>query len=116
MLMDFSAWNFYLGKDGSVSGGNDKKNQFSFVYLLFSICFFTGYPKKYEDVMVAESPVIKSLDARDKGNTSEANVLMWPASAEKVRQEYPDAEVVIPGHGKWGNVDLIRHTIELVRK
>ena len=60
--------------------------------------------------------LIKSLDARDKGNTSEANVVMWPASAERVRQEYPDAVVVIPGHGKWGNLDLIRHTIELVSK
>ncbi len=60
--------------------------------------------------------LIKSLDAKDKGNTSEANTLMWPASADKVLEKYPDAQVVIPGHGEWGNLDLIRHTIELVSK
>ncbi len=60
--------------------------------------------------------LIKSLDAKDKGNTSEANTVMWPASAKKVLEKYPDSEVVIPGHGEWGNINLIRHTIELVSK
>lgn len=60
--------------------------------------------------------LIKSLDTKDKGNTSEANTVMWPASVEKVLEKYPDAEVVIPGHGEWGNLDLIRHTIDLVNK
>ncbi|HEY9061116.1 MAG TPA: subclass B1 metallo-beta-lactamase [Pseudobacteroides sp.] len=60
--------------------------------------------------------LIKSLDASDIGNIADVNVKRWPDSVKKVLEKYADAEVVIPGHGKWGSLDLLNHTLELVSK
>ncbi|MFZ5967701.1 MAG: subclass B1 metallo-beta-lactamase [Bacillota bacterium] len=60
--------------------------------------------------------IIKSLESKDLGSTTDANIQEWPSSVEKVLEKYSDAEVVVPGHGNWGDVDLIEHTIELLEK
>jgi metallo-beta-lactamase class B len=60
--------------------------------------------------------LIKSLEATDIRNIADANVKMWPYSVKKVLEKYADAEVVIPGHGKWGSLDLVNHTLGLVSK
>jgi len=57
--------------------------------------------------------IIKDLDAEGLGSTTDANVEQWPISLNKLLEKYSDAEVVIPGHGKWGDTELIKHTIEL---
>jgi len=58
--------------------------------------------------------LIKSLEAKDKGSITDADLQQWPASVQKVKEKYPDAEVVVPGHGPWGNTDLLKYTLELV--
>ncbi|WP_244247219.1 subclass B1 metallo-beta-lactamase [Leptospira montravelensis] len=58
--------------------------------------------------------LVKSLDAEDLGNTKEADLNEWPNSVKRVLSRYPDAEVVVPGHGDWGKLDLLRHTIRLL--
>jgi len=60
--------------------------------------------------------LIKSLDSKSIGNIADANVQMWPYSVKKVLEKYSNAEVVVPGHGKWGSLDLVKHTLELVGK
>ncbi|WP_244934544.1 subclass B1 metallo-beta-lactamase [Leptospira vanthielii] len=57
---------------------------------------------------------VKSLDAKDLGNTKDANLEEWENSLKRVLARYPDAEVVVPGHGDWGKLDLLRHTIRLL--
>lgn len=57
--------------------------------------------------------LIKSLESESLGNTKEAHVNEWPSSVKKVLDEYPDVEIVIPGHGNWGGLDLISHTLDL---
>ena len=56
--------------------------------------------------------LIKTLEAT-KGNLEDANTAKWPATVTKIRQKYPLAEIVIPGHGKWGGTDLFDYTITL---
>ncbi|MBM9547882.1 subclass B1 metallo-beta-lactamase [Leptospira sp. 201903074] len=58
--------------------------------------------------------LVKSFDAKDLGNTKEANLAEWENSLKRVLTRYPDAEVVVPGHGDWGKLDLLRHTIRLL--
>lgn len=58
--------------------------------------------------------LVKALDAEDLGNTKEADLNEWPNSVKRVLSRYPDAEVVVPGHGDWGKLDLLRHTIRLL--
>ncbi len=60
--------------------------------------------------------VIKSIDSKDKGNISDANIKQWPDTINKVLEKYSKAEIVVPGHGNWGSLDLARHTLELVSK
>lgn len=58
--------------------------------------------------------LVKALDAKDLGYIKEANLGEWENSVKKVLARYPDAEVVVPGHGDWGKLDLLRHTIRLL--
>lgn len=60
--------------------------------------------------------LIKSLESTDIGNTADANLNEWPNSVKNLREKYPNAKVVVPGHGKWGGSELIDHTLELLKK
>jgi glyoxylase-like metal-dependent hydrolase (beta-lactamase superfamily II) len=57
--------------------------------------------------------MIKALNARTPGFTGDADMKAWPTSAKKVLERYPEARIVIPGHGHWGDLDLVRHTIKV---
>jgi glyoxylase-like metal-dependent hydrolase (beta-lactamase superfamily II) len=47
---------------------------------------------------------------------ADADVAEWPASIRRVLERYPQAEVVVPGHGEVGGVELLRHTITLAEQ
>nr|WP_299175183.1 subclass B1 metallo-beta-lactamase [uncultured Allomuricauda sp.] len=56
--------------------------------------------------------LIKSVNA-SKGNLEDADVSEWSTTVEKIKQEFPDLEIVIPGHGKSGGIELLDYTIQL---
>jgi metallo-beta-lactamase class B len=60
--------------------------------------------------------LIKSLESKDIGSIKDANIKQWPDSVNKVLKKYSDAEIVIPGHGKWGDLKLAEHTLGLLKK
>jgi metallo-beta-lactamase class B len=57
--------------------------------------------------------LVKSLSAKDIGNTEDADLINYPITLKKVKARYPDAKIVVPGHGRPGGLDLIDHTIRL---
>lgn len=59
--------------------------------------------------------MIKSMGA-GKGNLEDANVKAWPTTVKKVKTQFADAQVIIPGHGNPGGQELLDFTIELFRK
>ncbi len=59
--------------------------------------------------------MVKSLSSTDLGNTSDGNVKDYPLTIEKLKTKFPDARIVIPGHGKHGGTDLIDHTLKLAK-
>lgn len=59
--------------------------------------------------------LIKSIDAKNLGSTTDANVDEWPKSVSKVIDKFSDAKIVIPGHGDMGNKGLLEHTAELLQ-
>jgi metallo-beta-lactamase class B len=59
--------------------------------------------------------LIKEIGA-GKGNLEDANVKDWAETVKKLKQQYPDAKVVIPGHGKLGGTELLDYTIDLFRQ
>lgn len=55
--------------------------------------------------------LIKGMNA-GKGNLSDANPNDWSNTVRKVKSKYPEAKVIIPGHGKAGGIELLDYTIE----
>lgn len=58
--------------------------------------------------------LIKELKA-SKGYLGDANVAEWSGTVEKVKMEYPDVKIIVPGHGAFGNKKLLDYTIKLFR-
>lgn len=59
--------------------------------------------------------LIKELGA-SKGYLGDANVKDWSATVERVKKEYPEAKIIVPGHGEHGNQKLLDYTITLFGK
>lgn len=57
--------------------------------------------------------LVKEERAVTLGNTAQADVVAWPRSLTLVAERYPDADVLVPGHGAWGGLGLIDHTLDL---
>lgn len=58
--------------------------------------------------------LIKELKA-SKGYLGDANVSNWSNTVEKIKMEYPNVNIVIPGHGEYGNSKLLDYTIKLFK-
>lgn len=60
--------------------------------------------------------LIKSVDSKGLGNLSDAVVIEWDKTIEKIIKKYPEIQTVIPGHGDYGGTELLTHTIGLINK
>lgn len=58
---------------------------------------------------------VRAGEAGTLGNTSDAVISEWAASAERAQRRYPEAQIVIPGHGAPGDVSLLEHTRKLAQ-
>jgi arylsulfatase A-like enzyme/glyoxylase-like metal-dependent hydrolase (beta-lactamase superfamily II) len=58
--------------------------------------------------------LLRSAEARSLGNTREADLGAWPASLAAVERAFPDARLLVPGHGSPGGRELLRHTGDLL--
>jgi metallo-beta-lactamase class B len=59
--------------------------------------------------------LIKTLGA-SQGYIGDANVPAWSGTVAKVKQAYPNAKIVIPGHGDPGNTQLLDYTMQLFKQ
>jgi metallo-beta-lactamase class B len=59
--------------------------------------------------------LVKELNA-GKGNLEDANVSDWSETVTKLKEKYPDTEVIIPGHGKTGDKTLLDYTAQLFER
>ena len=58
--------------------------------------------------------MIKSLESKNLGFTGDADLAEWPKSVRKVLEKYKDSKIVVPGHGKYGDIRLLHHTLQLL--
>jgi metallo-beta-lactamase class B len=49
------------------------------------------------------------------GNLQEISPATWRSGITAIAQRYPDARIVVPGHGAIGDLELVRHTGELLQ-
>jgi len=60
--------------------------------------------------------MILSMGHKRPGFIADANLVEWPKSVEIIKEKYKDAKIVIPGHGVWGDNQLLSHTIDILNK
>lgn len=65
-----------------------------------------------QDKVLFGGCLIKELQA-DKGFLGDANVIAWPGTVSKIKNAFPDVELVVPGHGATGGSELLDYTIDL---
>jgi metallo-beta-lactamase class B len=58
--------------------------------------------------------MVKDIHSKTLGNLSEANIEEWLKTIQKVIDEFPVAEIVIPGHGQIGGKELLWYTQKLL--
>jgi glyoxylase-like metal-dependent hydrolase (beta-lactamase superfamily II) len=56
---------------------------------------------------------VKSVQSKNLGFIGDAVISQWPRSLKRVLNRYSDALLVVPGHGKVGGLELIKHTLAL---
>ncbi|MEO0338586.1 MAG: subclass B1 metallo-beta-lactamase [Bacteroidota bacterium] len=59
--------------------------------------------------------LIKSLNA-PKGNLADANEEHWSNTVKNVKERFPEAKIIIPGHGSYGDRSLLDYTIAMFDK
>lgn len=67
------------------------------------------------DQVIFGGCMIKELGA-GYGNLEDANQAAWSGTVRRVKSTFPDAKLVIPGHGTIGGTELLDYTIELFEK
>jgi metallo-beta-lactamase class B len=60
--------------------------------------------------------LIKSTEAIDLGNLTDANVKAWPETLKKIKQKFPKPNYIITGHQDWSSAESINHTLKLLEK
>jgi metallo-beta-lactamase class B len=60
--------------------------------------------------------MVKDLNSKGLGNLSDAKTEEWPETIQKVIAKFPDVKTVIPGHGRIGGIELLKHTKELLKQ
>jgi len=60
--------------------------------------------------------MIQSLEREKLGYIGDANMSEWPKAVKKVKKKFKNCRIVVPGHGTWGDMKLLDHTINLLKK
>lgn len=60
--------------------------------------------------------MILSMNHKRPGYIADANMIEWPKSVEIVKDKFKEAKIVIPGHGDWGDIQLLSRTIDVLNK
>jgi metallo-beta-lactamase class B len=58
--------------------------------------------------------LVKTVNSPNLGNLQDAVVGEWKATIQRIIELYPTVNIVVPGHGDYGGIELLYHTIELV--
>ncbi len=60
--------------------------------------------------------LVKSTEAQDLGNLSDANVKAWAATIKKIQEKFKYSNYIIPGHLDWQSKEALTHTLNLIQQ
>ena len=80
--------------------------------------FGPGHTKDNAVVYLPEEKVLFGgclikADGASRGNTADADLERWSQTVQKVADAFPEAETIVPGHGKPGGRELLQYTIDM---
>ena len=86
-------------------------------------CYYLGAGHSMDNIVVwipsekvlFPGCLVKEINAKGLGNTVDGDLKAYPETIEKVLRKFPDAKIVIPGHGAFGGIELVRHTKKLLK-
>jgi metallo-beta-lactamase class B len=87
-------------------------------------CFYPGAAHTTDNIVVwipsekilFAGCMVKEMNAEGMGNTADGDLKEWPYTLGKVLAKFRMAKIVIPGHGRFGGLELIKHTLDLLNK
>jgi len=59
--------------------------------------------------------LVKSTEAEDLGNLSDANVKAWAVTIKNIQHKFGKPDYVIPGHLDWRSNESLTHTLDLIQ-
>ncbi len=85
-------------------------------------CYYLGAAHSLDNIVVwipserilFAGCMVKSLNSANLGNTADGDLGAYPTTIDKLMSKFPTAKIVIPGHGQFGGLDLIKQTKELL--
>jgi metallo-beta-lactamase class B len=85
-------------------------------------CYYFGAAHSLDNIVVwipserilFAGCMVKSANSTDLGNTVDGDLMAYPKTIDKLIDRFPMAKIVIPGHGPFGGLELIKHTKELL--
>lgn len=88
------------------------------------ICFYPGKAHTEDNISVYfpdqgilfAGCMAKSLKSKGLGNLADAFPEEWAQTIQTLMDRFPDAQIIIPGHGSQGGRDLLEHTKQLVEE
>jgi metallo-beta-lactamase class B len=60
--------------------------------------------------------LVKSTEAEDLGNLSDANVEKWTVTIKNIQHKFRNPEYIIPGHLDWTSNKSLTHTLDLIQQ
>ena len=86
------------------------------------ICYYPGGGHTRDNIVVwfpadkllFGGCLVKEKRSQSKGNTKDAVLEDWAQSVLNVKKRFPEAKIIIPGHGQPGGIDLLDHTAKIV--
>ena len=86
-------------------------------------CYYLGAAHSMDNIVVwipseqilFTGCMVKNMRSRNLGNTADGDLISYPMTLTKVMKKFPSAKIVIPGHGEYGGLELIEHTLELTK-
>ena len=86
------------------------------------ICSFVGAGHTRDNIVVYIPSqkvlfggcLVKELEA-SKGNLADADTLAWPMTIQNLKVKFPEAQIIVPGHGKFGDRSLLDYTEKLFK-
>ena len=87
-------------------------------------CYYLGAAHTLDNIVVwipseqilFAGCMIKSLNSNDLGNMTDGDLVAYPKTINKLSDKFLTVKIVIPGHGQFGGLELIKHTKELIYK